>query len=54
VVGANAFRDRFGYWTERAAGGEEILITRHGRRFVRLGPADPALDLAAADAGRSQ
>ncbi len=54
VVGANAFRDRFGYWMERAAGGEEILITRHGRRFVRLGPADPALDLAAADAGRSQ
>jgi hypothetical protein len=41
VVGANAFRDRFGYWMERAAGGVEILITRHGRRFARLGPVDP-------------
>ena len=44
VVGANAFRDRFGYWMERAAAGEEVLITRHGRRFARLGPADPSLE----------
>ena len=44
VIGANAFRDRFGYWMERAAAGEEILITRHGRRFARLGPADPSLE----------
>jgi prevent-host-death family protein len=51
-VGANAFRDRFGYWMERAAAGEEILITRHGRRFARLGPAQPRLDLDGAD--RSQ
>jgi antitoxin (DNA-binding transcriptional repressor) of toxin-antitoxin stability system len=29
---------------ERAALGEEILITRHGRRFARLGPADRPLD----------
>jgi prevent-host-death family protein len=49
-VGANAFRDRFGYWMERAAGGEEILITRHGRRFARLGPAEPSPDLAADEA----
>ncbi len=44
VVGANAFRDHFGYWMERAAAGEEVLITRHGRRFARLGPADPSLE----------
>lgn len=44
VVGANAFRDRFGYWMERAAAGEEVLITRHGRHFARLGPADPSLE----------
>jgi prevent-host-death family protein len=48
AVGANAFRDRFGYWMERAAAGEEILITRHGRRFARLSAADPSLDLATA------
>jgi antitoxin (DNA-binding transcriptional repressor) of toxin-antitoxin stability system len=28
---------------ERAADGEEILITRRGRRFARLGPPDPQL-----------
>jgi prevent-host-death family protein len=50
TVGANPFRDQFGYWMERAARGEEILITRHGRRFARLGPADPSLDLAADEA----
>ena len=44
VVRANAFRDRFGYWMERAAAGDEVLITRHGRRFARLGPADPSLE----------
>jgi antitoxin (DNA-binding transcriptional repressor) of toxin-antitoxin stability system len=30
---------------ERAAAGDEVLVTRHGRRFVRLGPADPELPL---------
>jgi antitoxin (DNA-binding transcriptional repressor) of toxin-antitoxin stability system len=28
---------------ERAAAGDEILITRRGRRFARLGPPDPQL-----------
>ncbi len=42
-VGANRFREHFGYWMERAAAGEEILITRRGRRYARLGPADPVL-----------
>lgn len=37
VVGAHEFRERFGYWMERAAGGEEILITRRGQRYARLG-----------------
>lgn len=35
-VGANPFRDGFGYWMERAAAGEELLITRHGRPLVRV------------------
>jgi prevent-host-death family protein len=42
-VGAHEFREKFGYWMERAAAGEEILITRRGRRFARLGPPDPQL-----------
>jgi prevent-host-death family protein len=40
-VGAHEFREKFGYWMDRAAAGDEILITRRGRRYARLGPADP-------------
>jgi prevent-host-death family protein len=43
VVGAHQFREKFGYWMERAAAGEEILITRRGRRYARLGPPDSHL-----------
>ena len=43
VVGAHEFREKFGYWMERAAAGDEILITRRGRRYARLGPADRQL-----------
>jgi prevent-host-death family protein len=48
-VGANRFRNHFGYWMERAAGGEEILITRRGRRYARLGPPDSQLDVPSND-----
>ena len=41
TVGANAFRDRFGYWMERAAAGEELLVTRHARPFVKVVGAAP-------------
>jgi prevent-host-death family protein len=43
AVGAHPFRNHFGYWMERAAAGDEILITRRGRRYARLGPPDPQL-----------
>ena len=36
VVGANRFRDGFGWYMERAAAGEVFQITRHGRPFVRV------------------
>jgi prevent-host-death family protein len=26
---------------ERAAAGDDVVVTRHGRRFVRIGPAEP-------------
>ena len=42
-VGAHEFRENFGYWMDRAAAGDEVLITRRGRRFARLGPPDPQL-----------
>jgi hypothetical protein len=39
VVGSNPFRDRFGYWLERVAAGEELLVTHRGKPRVRLSPA---------------
>jgi prevent-host-death family protein len=47
VVGAHEFRNHFGYYMERAAVGEEILVTRRGRPTVRLSPAQESLPLAA-------
>ncbi len=32
---------------ERAAAGEEFLITRRGKPYVRLTPAQPSLPIAA-------
>jgi antitoxin (DNA-binding transcriptional repressor) of toxin-antitoxin stability system len=43
TVGAHQFRNHSGYWMERAAAGDEILITRRGRRYARLGLPDPQL-----------
>jgi prevent-host-death family protein len=43
AVGAHQFRNHFGYWMERAAAGDEILITRRGHRYARLSPPDPQL-----------
>lgn len=54
VVGAHDFRCKFGYWMERASAGEEILITRHGRRYARLGPPDPQLGQRSSDESHSR
>jgi prevent-host-death family protein len=40
VAGAHEFRERFGWYMERAAAGEEIRVTRWGRPYVRLSSAD--------------
>jgi prevent-host-death family protein len=42
-VGSNDFRNRFGYYLERAAAGDEICVSRHGRPYARLVPAQPSL-----------
>ncbi len=39
VIGSSAFRDRLGYWMDRVAAGDDVLITRHGKSRVRLCPA---------------
>ena len=41
TIGANRFRDEFGYWMDRVAAGEHVLVTRHGRPRIRLSPAAP-------------
>jgi antitoxin (DNA-binding transcriptional repressor) of toxin-antitoxin stability system len=40
AVGSNSFRDRFGYWIDRVAAGEEVLVTRCGKPRIRLSPAN--------------
>jgi prevent-host-death family protein len=40
-VGCHQFRNHFGYYLERAAGGDEIRISRRGRPYARLVPAEP-------------
>lgn len=37
-VGAHEFRNHFGLYLERAAGGGEVLISRRGRPYARLCP----------------
>jgi prevent-host-death family protein len=48
VVGAHDFRNRFGWYMERAAAGEEFFVTRRGKPYVRLVPAQDRLELDAA------
>jgi prevent-host-death family protein len=46
-VGANKFRNHFGYYLEKAGEGCEVLVSRRGRPYVRLTPVEPRLELAA-------
>jgi prevent-host-death family protein len=43
TVGAHQFRNLFGHFMERAAAGEEILVTHRGRPRARLSPPYPML-----------
>lgn len=45
VVGAHDFRNRFGWYMERATSGERFLVTRRGEPYVRLVPAREQLPL---------
>ena len=39
TVGSNPFRDKLGYWMERVAAGQELLVTFRGKPRVMLTPA---------------
>jgi prevent-host-death family protein len=47
-VGANQFRNHFGYYLEQAGEGREVLVSRRGRPYVRVSPVEPRLELVAA------
>ena len=51
-VGAHEYRERFGWYMERAAGGESFLITRRGRPYARLVPPADQLEIATEVAAR--
>jgi prevent-host-death family protein len=38
MVGCDELRNRFSYWLDRVAAGEEALVTYRGRPRVRLTP----------------
>ena len=47
MVGAHEFRNRFGWYMERAAAGESIVVTHRGRPQIRLSAVAPELRVAA-------
>jgi hypothetical protein len=36
VIGAHEFRERFGYWMDRAAAGDGLIVTRHGKPVLQV------------------
>jgi prevent-host-death family protein len=41
-VGSNSFRDRLGYWMDRVAAGETVVVTRRGKPRMRVTAATHA------------
>ena len=55
TIAADEFRNRLGWYMERAADGEEFFVTRRGRPYVRLTGAAPQPSLEqACDPGRKR
>lgn len=46
-VGCHEFRNHFGYYLERAEGGQEVIVSRRGRPIIRLVSIEPRLVAAA-------
>jgi len=41
TIGSHSFREQLGWWMDRVAAGEQVVITRHGKPRLRLSPAVP-------------
>jgi prevent-host-death family protein len=50
AVGSDEFRNKLGYYLDLAASGQELTITRWGKRFLRVVLQNPPLPGAAAAA----
>jgi PD-(D/E)XK endonuclease len=48
TIGSDEFRNRLGYYLDLAAEGQELFITRWGKRYLRMSLWQPQLGLAAA------
>jgi hypothetical protein len=48
TIGSDEFRNRLGYYLDLAAHGQELFITRWGKRYLRMSLWQPQLGLAAA------
>ena len=45
VVGSQTFHRQFGWYAQQAASGEEVLVTKWGKPYVRLIPANDQIPL---------
>jgi hypothetical protein len=41
TIGSHSFREQLGWWMDRVAAGEQVIITRHGKPRLRSSPAVP-------------
>jgi prevent-host-death family protein len=41
-IGADSCRVSFGYWLDRVAAGEDLVVTRRGKPMVKLTAVAPA------------
>ena len=41
TMGSHQFRNHFGYYLDQVAAGKHFLITRRGRPYARISPAEP-------------
>jgi hypothetical protein len=48
VIGSDEFRNRLGYYLDLAAEGQELNISRWGKRFLRVTLWQPSLPAAQA------
>ncbi len=42
TIGADACRASFGYWLDRVAAGEDVIVTRRGKPMIKLSAVAPA------------